>query len=123
MTVNAPYAPWVLDYAGTLSLRRETKRFVKLTKALKWIDDTEKTLGFYDPEWSSDVKIAYDPQDDWDFDPDNLMGLISGRVVAKVIDGYAGGGAHYRLEIDQPAVRQAFWLGEGDFILFDRDDF
>lgn len=120
MTVG--YKPWTLDFAGTLSWDRERKQFAKLTEALKWIDDTENTKGFLDPEWSADVEVHYAPHPDWEEDPDELSGLISGRVVAKVIDGWAEGGRNYRLEIEQPSYRQAFWMGEGDFILFDSRD-
>lgn len=120
--VKVPYPPWVAEFS--IEGVPMVKRFVKLTEALKWIDEPDETLGYSDPEWSASVMLVYDPKPDWEDnqDPDMLMGLIGGRVVAKVIDAWAGGGANYRLEIEQPSYRQAFWLGEGDFILFDAGD-
>jgi hypothetical protein len=113
---TAGFCPWIATYwhGGELL----TSKFVKLTEMLKWIENSDEALGYYDPEWSASIELAYHPHEDWEPDPDDRMALVAGRFVGKMLDGWAGGGANYQVEIGD----QVRWLDSEEVIEFDRHD-
>lgn len=127
---TAGYLPWTITYYD-----REVEedfgcvntKFLRLSQVLNWINEIGDD---HDPEWESGIVITYQAHEDWEPDPDNQMALVGNRVVLKVVDGWAGGQASYRLQMPSQfgvtsgsQLPNEFWMSEGPgLIIFYAED-
>lgn len=119
--------PWrVLDLAES----GEVQTFAKLTDALVWIEASKVDR---DPEEQSFLQVTYEAPEGW-FENVGDYALVMERIVCKIVDGWAGGQANYRLQVagqwGRPSstlgastIPTEFWMPEGDLVIpFSKDD-
>jgi catechol 2,3-dioxygenase-like lactoylglutathione lyase family enzyme len=92
------------------------EKFASVHEALAWIPNVEFEGENLDPETQGYTHIAYEkPSEDF-FAVENDYALVYGRIVCRIVDGWAGGAGNYKLQLTGQwghGTPIEFWTPEG----------
>jgi hypothetical protein len=92
------------------------REFDSVVSALGWLTSEFASEVDSDPESEAMVELIYQRDEPSWAGPGSLYCLLAGRVVYEVMDGWAGGGANYKLRM-VPFSPNGFWVHEGEGVL------